>query len=406
MVNLQRKLSVSLCILAITFYLFAIFKYSFNAPHGDDYDAILYFLNQFAVQNYEDKVLLVLSQHNEHRIVLDRLITISSWKIFGQVNFTYLIWIGNLGWFLVIWIFWKWAKSKQVTFIEFAPIIICLLTFCHYELMTWAMASLQQYYQILFAICCLFFLTSNRNYWALFFFTLATYTGGGGIILGPTIILYYLISKNPSKASINIVVVTIVTLLYFYWPQYLANPQSPGSAKILLRPDLFLEFTLGFLGSAGNIRKIGLSSGIIFGGLLFLLWANKYSFNKKHNPFLYWTFLYIVMVAILTAATRGGFGVLYAQTTSRYTQYSLLILVTIYLSYLLESNNSKKRRAIFFIGLGFSTILFSYWYPRGNVAIKARYLELSAGKISYPDVIRPQEILQKSKELKIYGETK
>jgi hypothetical protein len=404
-IRLRRNLYVLLCVTAITLYLFAIFKYSFNAPYGDDYDAILYFLNQFSVQNFEDKFSLVLSQHNEHRIVLDRLFAIFSWKIFGQVNFTHLIWMGNLGWFLVIWLFWKWAKSKQVTFIEFVPVIICLLTFCHHELMTWAMASIQQYYQILFVICSLFLLTSNHTYWALFFYVLATYTGGGGIILGPMIILYYLTSKNFRNASIALAIVALVTALYFYWPQYITNPQSPGSIKILFRPDLSLEFILGFLGSAGNIPKIGLPSGIVFGSLLCLLWANKYSFNKKHNPFLWWTFIYIILVAILTAITRGGFGVLYAQTTSRYTQYSLLIMAITYLSYLLGVSNPKKRNTIFWIGLSFSLILFTYWYPRGNVAIKSRYLDLSAGKISYPNAIHPQEILQKSKELKIFGET-
>ena len=99
---------------------------------------------------------------------------------------------------------------------------------------------------------------------------------------------------------------------------------------------------------------------------------------------------------------RGGFGILYAQTTSRYTQYSLVFVAILYLGYLLGSNNLKARRLIFLIGLGFSIVLFIYWYRPGVNAIKERFVELNSGKIMYPDTHRAKEILHKAQRDKIW----
>ena len=84
--------------IALILYCTAIFRFAANFPTGDDYDAILNFLNQFSELDLKQQILSILSQHNEHRIALNKIISLVILKFSGQINFVQLIWIGNLGW--------------------------------------------------------------------------------------------------------------------------------------------------------------------------------------------------------------------------------------------------------------------------------------------------------------------
>jgi hypothetical protein len=68
-----------------------------------------------------------------------------------------MIWIGNIGWFLIVFLFWKFSKNNHLSFVEFSPILIGMMCISHYELMTMAMAGVQHYFQVFFCtirICC------------------------------------------------------------------------------------------------------------------------------------------------------------------------------------------------------------------------------------------------------------
>ena len=143
-------------------YVWAVLRYTVNMPYWDDYGAILNFLNNYVNSSFFEKLKLIFSQHNEHRIVFNRLIEIAQYKLFGEVNFLYLIIIGNFGWGLVILLLWNYTKKSSCSLLLFTPVIFFMLTFVHFELMTWAMASLQQYYQILFSLLAIYFMVTNK----------------------------------------------------------------------------------------------------------------------------------------------------------------------------------------------------------------------------------------------------
>lgn len=398
----QKKIVFLLTFAAIALYLITVWRFSVDIPYADDYDAILAFINSVAELDIKSLTLSILHQHNEHRIAFNRIIELLSFKLSGNVNFSQLIWIGNVGWFLVIGIFWRWARKKGVSLIEFCPVVITLLAFSHHELMTFAMASIQQYYQLLFCILGVYFMVSNRIYNAMFFYILGMFSGGGGVVLGPVMALYYLFSRKWKSLFICLTFIGLVTVCYFYFLEYTRSTQDLHPFEILVQPGLFSGFILGFIGSIGNINKLGLPSGILFGSMFLYFFLKKVSQLSRNEPFLLWSGLYIISVAALTAMARGGFGILYAQTTSRYTQYSLVFVAIIYLGYLLGASNLKVRKIIFWIGLGFSVILFTYWHRIGVNAIKERFVELSSGKIMYPDTPRAKEILHRAQRDKIW----
>src|SRR4051812_9853370 len=82
-------------------YAWMVWKFAVDVPVLDDYDAALGFLNAFiGTSGFRAKAALILSQHNEHRIVLDRLVFLGQYLILGKIDFRISILIGNMGWVL------------------------------------------------------------------------------------------------------------------------------------------------------------------------------------------------------------------------------------------------------------------------------------------------------------------
>ena len=212
----QKKIVFLLTFAAIALYLITVWRFAVDIPYTDDYDAILAFINSVTELDIKSLTLSILHQHNEHRIAFNRIIELLSFKLSGNVNFTQLIWIGNVGWFLVIGIFYRWASKKGVSLIEFCPVVIILLAFSHHELMTFAMASIQQYYQLLFCILGIYFMVSNRIYNAMLFYILGVFSGGGGVALGPVMALYYLFSRKWKSLFVCLAFIGLTSAIYFY----------------------------------------------------------------------------------------------------------------------------------------------------------------------------------------------
>jgi hypothetical protein len=61
-------------ITAIALYLITIWRFAINLPYADVYDVVLGFLNNFSQLDPHQKLLSLLSQHNEHRLTFNRLV--------------------------------------------------------------------------------------------------------------------------------------------------------------------------------------------------------------------------------------------------------------------------------------------------------------------------------------------
>lgn len=73
-------------------------------PNWDDYDSVLnWFSNWISDKSLLSRIDLLFRQHNEHRIVWDRIIEILELHLVGNVNFVYLDFFGAGGLFL----FWQ-----------------------------------------------------------------------------------------------------------------------------------------------------------------------------------------------------------------------------------------------------------------------------------------------------------
>ena len=99
-------------------HVFLITRYAVDIPDWDDYDAVLGFLSDFQLaKSGAEKIMLLFSQHNEHRIAIDRIISLFDFWLFGKINFYHLIFIGNF--FLVVFGYFLFTffqtRIKEVT---------------------------------------------------------------------------------------------------------------------------------------------------------------------------------------------------------------------------------------------------------------------------------------------------
>ena len=398
---LVRRLFLSLIWLAALIYIGSIARFTYNMPYGDDYDAVLGFLNQYWAADSWQRFILLFSQHNEHRVLLTHLFEVVDWQLFGQVNFTHLIWLGNLGWFLVIYTMWSYAKSQAIPMIAFGPVIILLFSFSHYEMMTWAMTSIQQYYQILFSILSLRFMV--RHQWMAFtpFFLLAVFTGGGGLILIPVFVFYLLWNKSYRLVAPFLALFVTTLYIYFSFLPYVNLTPTAKFMGALSHPLDLATFAVGFIGGVGNVQIVGLASFVSVGLLFLVLFASQARFLFKEDPFLAWMGVYIGLTAGLAALNRLDIGV-QAGGDSRYSTYSLVFCACLYLSALLRFSTMNMQKKIVGWGYVFATLLFIAWYFQAFTALNDRLYWLKNGFATYPDLVRARAVLDQSHELGIF----
>lgn len=381
---------------AFFIYGFVVFRYSFNFPYLDDFDAILKFASQYNTSNKIDSILMLFGQHNEHRVFLTHIFTITTLKIFGKINFPVLIFMGNVGWFFVILVFWRYAKQKAISLVEFLPIPVVLLSFSHWGMMTWAMTSIQQYWQILFCLLCLYFLCEKRIFFASVFFILAIFTGGGGLVLSPLIILYYLNRRQWLQTMFAFILISVLLFIYFY-----ALPYSPpGASKLfdaIAHPLRFFAFFFGFLGGAFNLSLIGPASYIGFGFIIFFVTLKNLRQIYFQDDFLSWTLYFILLCALLGAINRSDLGI-ESGGASHYSVYSLLLICCLYIFSIIHIRDGAVRKRIFLSFFCMAIFLFGYWAWKAPVYLEDRHHLLKHQYLIYPDEQAARAILLKTRE--------
>ncbi|MCB0345277.1 MAG: hypothetical protein KDD66_09160, partial [Bdellovibrionales bacterium] len=101
----QRSLSASaalaagafLLLVACAAYFHRVAVYSVNWPNADDFDIFLAYLIRYdGLGSAGAKLLSWFEPHNEHRVLLNRLLAVLLYSTHGHVNFFTLIILGNM----------------------------------------------------------------------------------------------------------------------------------------------------------------------------------------------------------------------------------------------------------------------------------------------------------------------
>jgi hypothetical protein len=223
-------------------YFRIVAKYSVNIPWSDDYDAILAFLLQFKVASFWDKLGLLFSQHNEHRIFTSRVVYVLYDALFGHINFRALTFIGDSQLLVTFFISIYFIRKCLPRYWSIAAFVwgLCLFDLNTYENSGVAMTSMANNGIVMFFFISLFFYSLNRRVYlipAVISQVLCIYASGNGIIGSIFIAAFTFFARDRPKIYCSFATLLIFTRLYFL---HYVTPAHETVPKTLSHEVVFL----------------------------------------------------------------------------------------------------------------------------------------------------------------------
>ncbi|GAB3994748.1 hypothetical protein GCM10028807_33080 [Spirosoma daeguense] len=365
--------------------------YALNIPKWDDHAlrAFLYYSHQETT--FSGKIYQLFRQHNEHRIVLDRIITLLDYSLFGKLNFIHLMVAGILSLIGLLTVFIAVLNRAGKSVLYAVPAALLIFNLSHWENMYWGMASLQNFSVVLWIIAAFYFLSyTNQLGLAFIAAVLATITSGNGLVVWPIGLLLILLRttgttfKKQTLRSLTSWLVGGGLVIGLYFTGF-----SKPNDIAYVRPGLFdlVKGWFAFLGAAAEVIPFGspLKASIALGGLLAVttlgllaLTLLRYrltiiqtilslikpkslrSTRTESIPsvtlFFWGCAAFLLGTAAIVAWARTGFG-MDILITSRYKMYSLTLIALLYV-YLLVTLSERISHWVFLSG-SIATVVFA-----------------------------------------------
>ncbi len=344
-------------------YLWVFKTYDINMPILDDYDAVLGWMHQFLYSNaLHEKFLLLFQQHFEHRIVFDYLTELLCFLLLHKINFVFLSFVGSAGLFGIVAVVLYAGRKAGLSYFELIPVPFLLLTLSQHELICFAMASLQQYWQLFFDVSSLSVLVRFQTKPGLaaagLLAVAASFSGGGGLLVFLVGLLCLLFSRRWRALVFWSILAAITCYVFFVALHYQRTPADRISyACARAHPLNSIAFSIRFIGNFAHSSTQAAIFGviaIIAGSVLAVR-----SFAKKQQVFIY-VLLFVWLSACLVSLDRNVMGP-QAALSSRYTIYSLLGLAQIYIMLISTAPSKFFQRVWAFAGIAISIALYSSW---------------------------------------------
>jgi len=333
-------------------FFFGLWRYyAVNVPKWDDHAlrAFLYYLDQETTLT--GKIYQLFRQHNEHRIVYDRIVTYLDYQLFGKLSYLHLMTIGNLSLLGLLGLFAVVLRRSGQAVWLLAPVAFFLFNLSQWENMYWGMAALQNFTVVFWVLSAVYLLTyTDRWLAALPLAVIATITSGNGLLIWPIAIVLLLVQRKVRPAAIWALGAVVVIGLYFLgYEKPAGNPPDRGSVTDLLKG------WFAFNGAAAEVFPLGSGfvSSLVAGGLLTVTTLGIVAFIGRRllsqftNPpgrrtapvtsppyaasdlFVLGSVGFLIGTGAIVAWSRVGFG-MEMLITSRYKMYSLTLLALVY----------------------------------------------------------------------------
>lgn len=396
---LVASLKYGLIAIPIAAYIWFVFRYSVNMPRQDDYDSILNYLIEYKKASFYEKIGLLFSQHNEHRLLLSRIACNVYYYLFGCVNFRHLI-IFNIVPILSIFLFLSAFIKKSIPnhwFLGVFALSICLFDLNNYENADFAMAGIQNYGVIAVFLASMYFYSLSNNKvlpLAILFQAVCIYTSGNGGIGAIIILLYCILAKDRLRIISSLLVCLIFIPLYYY--KYSAQEHF----FTLDIPKVF-SFFMHVISTHFSF-KYAMVFGvlIVLGFITFLPIKRGFKFMMESNPILC-VLLFLFGSTVAMSLVRSSLPIECANA-SRYFIYSHLIVGMVFVLFLAKYPSRRFTSHIatlFMLVLGY---VYVKNYEDGKNGFQAFYHMSVNYEYNYPDSVRAKTITDESCRQKIY----
>lgn len=355
----DRFLPLLLIALPIVLVSWAVLMYALNLPFWDDFqvqDHLLLLKNSPGSQ----KLIHLFDQHWEHRIVWMRLVFAFYALVNGSLNYYWLSVIGIIGLLVALGILFAVFRQLSLPLLYFVPVPFLLFTLQSYESMIWAMASVQNFWFLAFALLVFYWLAQNTTrtrILALGMGTLVTFSGGNGPIVMVAGLLVLAYQRQWRFAGYWALATVVCITGYFYSYQRISFFPSPYKYPVT---DWIKAFFV-FLGSLANTwpnagagllnyestlwltTAMGVVVTVVTGRFVFSL-VRRFKKEQVDIPssFFLGCILFIGATVAITVYSRVGFGGPGYLLHGRYKVYSALALCVVYLISVYTWQNRKS----------------------------------------------------------------
>lgn len=297
-----------LSLIPIFIYFQNISQYALNIPWYDDYDAILGYLIKWQDLSIKDKIAALFQQHNEHRILPSRLVFIAYYYLTGKINFTGIIYIGNLQ-LIVIWLLISYfAYRLMFSLFGFISMLAAMVIFdlSNFNNSHFAMAGVSNFGVILFFLLSIYLYSKNGKIWSLFGLLiqfLCIFSSGSGILASVAIVVFNLLNRESQKTLLSLIATVCFTALYYYHYTVIPNDftgKTPGDMLLF-----FFKLTGAHWGIQNRVL-IGSILCIILGITLYAAAKKPLKTDKKYAFTLSLSLFLIASIASIAVFRSGA----------------------------------------------------------------------------------------------------
>lgn len=394
--SLFSNLDLILAFSVVVYFFVIFFKHTVNIPINDDYDVINNFNDIINQSSAVEKVKLFFLQHNEHRILYDKLwFYVVYWFNPEGLDFNILSFIGTLSLVGIVAFYFFKLRKQYSDYILLFPVSVFIINLALWENITFSMAGLSNFTFLLFAILSIHFITqenlnNKKMSFSLLFFFFSIMSQGGGVFVFPVGLMVLFLRKNKIDFLKYFISGTLIIFIYFL--DYQKHP-SPSLSQVFANLFEHFKFFIAFLGSAisnyhffpDNIDEAFFRSSIL--GFLFFVFYIYLLVSKyfKKNLFNFSIFTLVIIISFVTAITRLNQGI-HTAVSSRYRLLSVLFLVSLFI-FLIEFAKRKKlnvklvNSVVFLLSLTY-LFLFNFNYQNKSL-MHHRQASLSLGMLYY-----------------------
>jgi len=394
--SLFSNLDLILAFSVVVYFFVIFFKYTVNIPINDDYDVINNFNDIINQSSAVEKVKLFFLQHNEHRILYDKLwFYVVYWFNPEGLDFNILSFIGTLSLVGIVAFYFFKLRKQYSDYILLFPVSVFIINLALWENITFSMAGLSNFTFLLFAILSIHFITqenlnNKKMTFSLLFFFFSIMSQGGGVFVFPVGLMVLFLRKNKIDFLKYFISGTLIIFIYFL--DYQKHP-SPSLSQVFANLFEHFKFFIAFLGSAisnyhffpDNIDEAFFRSSIL--GFLFFVFYIYLLVSRyfKKNLFNFSIFTLVIIISFVTAITRLNQGI-HTAVSSRYRLLSVLFLVSLFI-FLIEFAKRKKlnvklvNSVVFLLSLTY-LFLFNFNYQNKSL-MHHRQASLSLGMLYY-----------------------
>jgi hypothetical protein len=312
-----KKPWLLVCIIPIFLLAFVLYKNLINIPVGDD----IYVMEMFNLLQESDswweKLGILFSQHNEHRLVVTRLLALLQYSISGFIDLRWWIILGNLSLVFIVILYYQHIGEQKWWIL---PIAFVIIIPCSNTLIAMQNSNL---FSALFAVATIHF-SLKESYFKNSFLTflcsgLSIFSNSGGFALLAVISAVFFFQKR-YRLLLVWLIWAILLIVGYYW-KYEPIYRHPTSELLLEQLPKTAQFFFAFLGSIAFNPKLAQITGVVFLGTSLFAFYRKYYLQ---NSFVFLCIMYSVLMAAMTTFKRYEYGINTA-LSERYSIYSMLL---------------------------------------------------------------------------------